>query len=350
MCPGLTLEATTQTHSSSGGDTSAEDSDAASGLDGTMVAVSPARKRSFTAAAAAAGARDSKAAESPLDTDNTLGLILSFVGKGNWLFVAGVSRKWRAIYASGVSSAGDAGAEAGPAAGPAAAVASPADVNAASMQRTTFASALSTVPTLQMAHACGLNMDHLNERGIYSFCRTAGEVGSKEVLLWAREHGMRWNACVCGGATQQDRLAILRWLRLEQDCPWEIRFVARTAAERGMVTLLEWVMSQPDAQVLTNTYLSLAASAGGSIPVLEWLLARGALDADHLCTHAARYGQLAALQWLHEHGITGASLEYLNYQLQILRHQLHVVDARRSLQPAGGAAVAARAGHHRCVT
>jgi hypothetical protein len=120
--------------------------------------------------------------------DGVLHSVFSYAGKGQWLFIALVCQKWQAAYKAMLRELQLSSPDGPPAA-------ATAVEGAERVERVTlFSAALESVSCLQYAVANGLQVDGLNGKGVYAFARSCGRHGHREVILWARQAGMPWNA------------------------------------------------------------------------------------------------------------------------------------------------------------
>ena len=62
----------------------------------------------------------------------------------------------------------------------------------------------------------------------------------RNILLWAREHGLAWDASTCALAALCNNLPLLQWLR-ENDCPWDST-VIRYARGQGFEDIAQWAI------------------------------------------------------------------------------------------------------------
>jgi hypothetical protein len=130
--------------------------------------------------------RDDAAAAYAL-SDGVLHSVFSYAGKGQWLFIILVCKKWQAAYEAMLREL-----QLDAAFDPAAAA---AVQGAERVEKVTlFSAALESLSCIQFAVANGLQVDGLNSKGVYAFARSCGRHGSREVILWARQAGMPWNA------------------------------------------------------------------------------------------------------------------------------------------------------------
>jgi hypothetical protein len=103
----------------------------------------------------------------------------------------------------------------------------------------------------------------------------AAGAGQTAMCEHLRSVGCDWDTSACGLASVGGHLNTLRWLR-EHDCPWDVRDVCFNAVETSYVDILDYVMEQ--GQVLDAELLTAVLN------------------------HAGAYNQLAAAQWLRQHG------------------------------------------------
>lgn len=124
-----------------------------------------------------------------------MGHIIGFAGRGQGLFIAGVSQAFRAAYSRYAqeehqqqkSSSSSSGADA-------------AGTGAGLLCLTSYASAVSSLPRLQMAWNCGLETLSTGSSSktchkSWGLCRAVLSAGEPGVLAWAREQGMLRSAC-----------------------------------------------------------------------------------------------------------------------------------------------------------
>lgn len=62
----------------------------------------------------------------------------------------------------------------------------------------------------------------------------------RNVLEWAREHGISWNESSCADAAFCGNLSLLQWLR-ENGCPWNVR-VMIYAERKGHEHVVDWAI------------------------------------------------------------------------------------------------------------
>jgi hypothetical protein len=152
---------------------------------------------------------------------------------------------------------------------------------------------------VRFAHDCGLDLDDSYEFAS-NLQRCAGRHASVDTLLLIRELGMPINAHVMHGvAESKDDLPKLACLRLRHHIPFPYG-IADTAAAAGNIKILRWLKQRGCALTSSTSYA--AAARPDNIPVLQLLLESGCYWDLRVCSAACTAGDLAQLQWLHEHG------------------------------------------------
>jgi hypothetical protein len=192
---------------------------------------------------------------SPLDKDEVLDQVFSYVGGGDHLFVAGVSSRWRRRYLQYCA------------------------LNSTSKQDEVFAtrhrSALVRERTLRVALTSGLSVKGWTmdkESCTELICHSSEP---EKVMTLLRVHGVPWDWRLCRRAAERGSLRFLQWLR-STSCPWKEAAVLHNACKSGNVAMLQWL---------------LTATAPWTDTVKQEMLQR-----------AAWYDRLAAVQWLKAHG------------------------------------------------
>jgi hypothetical protein len=201
--------------------------------------------------------------------------------------------------------------------------------------------AVCSVERLQLARRCGLPTDHIVAAiafygdvdaldwavgEAYSaewLCDWAAQGGHVEVMRWARAHGHKTTDKTAWFAAKFGRLEMLEWLRGD-GCWMDIDLVMRAAANNGHIRVVEYAHTH--GATLDPRLMNVAA-LGGSVVVLEWLIAHGcplakgeairlAVKREHLefadralaagCElppTAISYG-VAGLEWIERHAIS----------------------------------------------
>ena len=208
-----------------------------------------------------------------------------------------------------------------------------------------------------------------------TFAAVVCEIGSIDLLIWARDLGCIINASACAAAARGGQLETLEWLR-ERGVPWD-KQVSYNAALRGHLALLEWARAHKsplpapergwgkregfnplcaaargghievlkwlrgqDIQHRQNE-VTQSAAAAGHFDVLMWLIqtAKFSVDADALLAEAAEHGHLDIVMWCA--GKAGRACPYLNAirnghirVLEYLRDQEMVTFSGQSIEAA----------------
>jgi hypothetical protein len=217
------------------------------------------------------------------DDRGLLRLIFSFVGRGEYFFVAEVSHPWqqsyeqlwrtqekepRYLYTAKSHLHDEDGVFAS-----AHELLYQRTLLSAPANRTAFKAAFASQSRLEWTWNLGdLNISSSTSQLLLYF----GRYSSKQMLKWALLQGMAKNHLICQGAAEAGRLDFLRWLREVIKLPWDLGRVQLAACKRGDLQLLRWVC---DAQGGGNSLAEsckleciTAAGASGSMDLLAWLL------------------------------------------------------------------------------
>ena len=123
-------------------------------------------------------------------SDDIIAEIFKFVGRGNFLFVAGTSRQFYRVYETMCKNKND-------------------------TTKTTRRSAVESISRLQWARANECPWDRWT-------CAYAALNGHLEVLQWARANECPWDWRTCAYAAENGHLEVLQWARAN-GCPDETR-------------------------------------------------------------------------------------------------------------------------------
>jgi hypothetical protein len=152
--------------------------------------------------------------------------------------------------------------------------------------------------TLQWLRAQGLEWDNCE------ICGKAAMSGDMDVLLYTEEMGGVLSARTMAYAAEAGKLHMCQYLRTQQ-CPWDER-ATNYSAFAGRVDVLGWLLQHGCPVVLDKEGLLSAAAFGGSTDVLQCLLDASLLTLPSQFTEmlhwAGEFSNLAAAQWLREHG------------------------------------------------
>jgi hypothetical protein len=159
----------------------------------------------------------------PLDKDEILDTVFSYVGIGEYFTAAGVSRRWRGRYIKLCYNKA---------------------ANRPNKLCTTYRSAVLTAAKLQLALANKLTVEAL-ERSLRSRSCMVLSSEPTEVLTVARLHGMAWHKGLCLLAAKHNNLQLLQWLH-SNGCPWSLNDVAAAAACADSADMLNWLHSVED--------------------------------------------------------------------------------------------------------
>jgi hypothetical protein len=198
------------------------------------------------------------------------GLVLDFVGRGEWFFVGQVSRLWRHRYLKHFSKRRNNNSS------------SSSNINASKSRRSTsYKAVLASVPRLQLAISNRFDVGRKTTVSyVYSsllVASAAGKYADKEVLLWLKAHyPALWGESVCGGAIEAGRLEVLQWLHEEQQCAWN-DYSGSMAAQTNNLPMLKYIYHKRDGGApLKNSSredrasLSQAAVDSNNLRILNW--------------------------------------------------------------------------------
>jgi F-box-like len=195
----------------------------------------------------------------PLDKDEILGEIFSFVGRKEWLYVGAVCRRWRARYLS-MCYAGCAD-------------------NEGHAFQTSHRSAFATAARFSIALDNGLKMPDEDEASDFFDDLPKLSQQPIDVLTLARVHGAAWHEDLCRDAALFGDLKLLQWLH-KSGCPWDILDVARHAVRSTFdrpTTILPWLFST--LKLWSHDHINLLLFEAGTennIPAAKLMLQQGA--------------------------------------------------------------------------
>jgi hypothetical protein len=224
-----------------------------------LLAASQAQQ--LAAERASAAELDSKRARlddswSPLERDEILDTVFSYVGIEDYIYTGAVSRRWKGRYTKLCYS-----------------------VTGESKKHkliTAHKSALFTAARLQLALKSSLTMSALQRNTRYSFYMIVRSKEPMAVLTLARVLGLQWLSELCKWAACRSNLQLLQWLH-ECGCPWKERDICRTAACTGNVDMLIW-LQQVTAPWSSSRKRKMLFEAGqcNHMSAVKWLRQQGA--------------------------------------------------------------------------
>jgi hypothetical protein len=214
---------------------------------------------------------DSSGIRSPLDKDELLDTVFSYVGDGDYFFAAGVCRRWRGRYIKLCYYKAIA-------------------ADHIDKLRTTFSSAFMTAARLQLALKSGLQVEKLHDYEDLANDIAKHSLEPIEALTVAKTYDMRYPGDMANDAAYYGRLQLLQWLH-ERRNAW------------SDADVLDW------------------AARGGSLDVLIWLQSVTAPWTDakkvHMMQCAADHGRVDGAKWLRE--IAGAPWHSACYAAKLYR-------------------------------
>jgi hypothetical protein len=244
-----------------------------------------------------AGKRAVLSGNSPLLDAGILQRVCEFVGPGQHIFVATVSKAFRAACAK---------------------VRSHVILGLRYMthwkviysaKMTLTRSAFASVSRFKWALDCGLQrflngrysegpFGEVIDNEFWRLQRIAGQFSDVETLQAALDAGVPLSPDMICGAAESGSLAKLLWLHTEHNCQL-FNDITDHAARGGHVDMLTWLKDN-GLDFTDNTFKY--GAMGGSVPVLQYLQEQKCPWDHDVSEEAARHGQLAALKWLLEHG------------------------------------------------
>jgi hypothetical protein len=266
--------------------------------------------------------RTEQAAQPLQSTEIIIKLVLSFVGRGQYLYVGGINRVWRMLYMKSY-----------PDSPPTTKTTCPEVheykrevISGKSVFGTTYRSAFGSEARLQLAF-----FSHLPVQ-LEAVARAAGEAGSKYTInaAWTnylfnnRPPGNVGNwPVVCSGAASAGRLDTLRWLVQGKGIPCNFDELVSIAFKRGDLELLQFSFSVAGADYAVysmsadNCSLIREAGACSNLSLLTWLSTQGCFDVgtvnklEHLAEGALEHKCLSTIKWLKRRG----ALKYKDWWL-----------------------------------
>ena len=281
---------------------------------------SPAETAAIVAAPNAASSSSSSSIDRTWDNWDILTQILSFVGRSQYRFVAGINRRFQKAYhktfpydrrtalnASTVGHARICWSEYASNFG-----------RFAQRELGCSAAAHGNVEALQYlqsvnCHICMISCSikavrkgHLDvlkwcRKNGYQLentdCKTAAYCGHLHILQWCRENDCPWNEWTCVEAASSGHFTLLQWCR-ENGCPWD-ELTCLYVAESGLLDILKWCREHGcpwDKRTCAK------AALNGHLIVLQWCRENGCPWDESTCSDAAKNGHLDVLQWCRDNG------------------------------------------------
>eukprot|EP00953_Heterococcus_sp_UTEX-ZZ885_P016379 9209-Heterococcus_DN1.PRE.4 len=131
-----------------------------------------------------------------------------------------------------------------------------------------------------------------------SYC--AAYSGSTSMLNWLRDEGQcEFDQDTCTGAVRGDQLAALKYLRSE-GCELDAANVAHFAATSSSVEMVEWLQQQQG--IVFDARVMFVAAGAGRTATCKYLRSTGCEWNESACIEAAKGDHLKTLRWLRENG------------------------------------------------
>jgi hypothetical protein len=241
----------------------------------------------------------------PLLCREVLQNVLSYVGAGQYLFVALVSRLWKDVYGTAryrqlafdeIRSCGSLKLTLG-----SSVFASPSRVwlaRLSGLDGTTkayqhAAGKYADVGLLATAHCLGMQYTAATMRG-------AANRNKLAEVQFLHRRGCPWSLCLLEDAAQRGHFELVRWC-YEHGCAWDdASSASKYAAKSGNVELMAWLLQQPDTQL--STEVMAAAAAEGHTALCHFLHAQQCPWDTNSTNNAAMSGDLELLRWFLDSG------------------------------------------------
>jgi hypothetical protein len=225
----------------------------------------------------------------PLDRDDILSHVFTFVGGGDHLYTGAVSRRWRDRYMQYC-------------------------VQRRSKRQKKFVTrhrnVLMAESRLRLALSSGLTIEGWSfDTPSHADLICKHSLEPEKVITLLRVHGVPWSSELCSGAAYFNKLTLLQWMHAHA-CPWVEKMLLYFAVARGSIAMLHWLLTvtSPWSSDVKQAMLSVAACEN-TLTAVQWLRSHGAewptsflvqtKDAD---TKRRMCWSLSAVQWALAHG------------------------------------------------
>jgi len=198
-------------------------------------------------------------------SDDLIGMVFGFLGRGHFLFVAGTSRQFYRVYERMCKNEND-------------------------TTKTSMRNAVESISRLQWSRANECPWD------IWT-CAYAAKNGHLEVLQWARANECPWDWRTCAGAAKNGHLEVLQWARANE-CSWDI-WTCAGAAWNGHLEVLQWARAN---ECPWDWRTCAHAALNGHLEVLQWARANGCPWNEYTCAWANENGHLEVWEWAKANG------------------------------------------------
>ena len=210
----------------------------------------------------------------PFDSLDVVRIIISFVGKNQYRFIAGINQTFKTAYLQ------------------------------------VFPENFQTYVRVSSVEVAKFCLEDIGVPSYYRrfitpryFCHSAAAHGCVPALQYLRSKDCEWNERTCENAARNGHLHVLQWCR-DNGCPWN-KYTCSAAALNGDFHILKWCRENgcPWDDTTFNS-----AVYHGDLRVLQWCLENNCpYDAECMCATAAFHGHLHVLQWCREKKLNGAN-------------------------------------------
>jgi hypothetical protein len=194
---------------------------------------------------------DDSSLRSPLDKDELLDAVFSYVGAGDYFYAAGVCRRWKGRYIKLCYNK--------------------VAADKADKLCTTVRSTCVSAARLQLAFDSGLQVDKLHNCAQLASDIAKYSIDPIEALIVAKTYDMRYPAGLTSEAAFYGRLQSLQWLH-ERRCTWEEGSILICAAGSGLIDMLTWLqtVTAPWSEA-TQCQMLLCASMHDRLDAVKWM-------------------------------------------------------------------------------
>jgi hypothetical protein len=229
----------------------------------------------------------------PLDRDDVLVEVFSYVGGGDHLYVSGVCRRWRDRYMQYCVHNST----------------SELDDKLVTRQH----SVLTTENRLQLALSSGLTVaDWTFDKRVCAQALCHYSLEPEKVMMLLRvHHDVPWSTMLWNIAAFYNKLALLQWLHAHL-CPWEEAALMSFAIAGGSIAVLEWLSTIVYAPWTPSVKIAVlkVAACEGQLDVVQWIRAHGAdwpssfyVRGNAAAGKPSRCWNVSVVQWALAHGL-----------------------------------------------
>ena len=132
-----------------------------------------------------------------------------------------------------------------------------------------------------------------------SVCTIAAGNGYLELFIWVRRHGCEWDEWTTYAAAHTNQFVILKWA-VDNGCPWKPAQMFAFAARNNNMDMMKWTYKKKGGCFTEETCVNAAAQ--GNLKMLKWLRAKKCPWCRLTCIVALEKRHFHVLQWAIEKG------------------------------------------------